>query len=201
MNEERQKHPIIFKISFALQFVFWKIVVFVGKILRLKLSARFLNNSITKGKDYIPKNLTIESQKDIQKITNDSNFREKISYILNKYSVDTNEFYIDSNTVKSEEHHDIVLNFENHDLFLALHGTIISVKGTKNEKGMFDLIVTIDDTYDFTQIRQQNEMGHDIVHILGNVLNNIAVISSKYGVLKTYLISATIALNDYEVKV
>ena len=200
MNNELQKHPILFKISFALQFIFWKIVVLVGKIFRLRLSTRFLNNSITRGRDYIPKNLTIQSKKDIQIIEKDSNFREKVNFILNKYAADSNELNVNANTVKSEDSHDIVLNFENHDLFLALHGTIISIKGTKNENELFDLIVTIDDTYDFTKIRQQNEMGRDILHILGNFLNNIAVISSKFGVLKTFKINATFDLKDYNLK-
>ena len=122
--------------------------------------------------------------------------KEKIELLIKKYSKHKRQFDININNV--DIYDDVVLNFEDNDLFFSLHGTTISLKGRRKENGLYDLIVKLEDTYDFTKIRMPNQYGDDVKHILGNTLNNMAVVSSQYGVIKTFLVESEIELKDFD---
>ena len=169
--------PLYYPVFFAMQLAFWELVVIVGREKAgFIISARFLDNALVKKKGYIPKNQTIDSYEDIEKIREDSYFKDKIDFLIKKYSKHKRQFDININNVDIFD--DVVLNFEDNDLFFSLHGTTISVKGKRKENGLYDLIVKLEDTYDFTKIRMPNQYGDDAKHILGNTLNNMAIVSS-----------------------
>ena len=190
--------PLYYPVFFAMQLAFWELVVIVGREKAgFIISARFLDNALVKKKGYIPKNQTIDSYEDIEKIKEDSYFKDKIDFLIKKYSKHKRQFDININNV--DIYDDVVLNFEDNDLFFSLHGTTISVKGKRKENGLYDLIVKLEDTYDFTKIRMPNQYGDDAKHIFGNTLNNMAIVSSQYGVIKTFLVESVIELKNYDI--
>ena len=193
--------PVFYQVFFAMQIVLWEFVITGGIIFDYSISARFLNNALVRVPNYVPEDQTINEDVDIDKIKKDNNFKEKIIELLDKYVGHKRNFEISVNTLKGKECEDLLLNFENDDLFFSLHGTTISIKGKKKDNGLCDLIININDTYDFTKIRLPNQYGNDVKHILGNTLNNVAVASSQYGVLKTFLITSEIVLKNYDIKV
>ncbi len=72
----------------------------------------------------------------------------------------------------------------------ALHNATLFIKAIKKEDDKWNLKIEIIDTYDFTDFKNLNEYMDNkdgrIDDIISTTLNNFAVASSEYGVIKIY---------------
>ena len=113
-------------------------------------------------------------------------FKNKLSQLTEKYGKDTNEFIIDENFPTE----DTAISFDKSDLLYALHNATLFVKAIKNEDNKWKLKIEIVDTYDFTDFKGINEYVDSreskIDDVISTKLNNLAVASSEYGVIKIY---------------
>ncbi len=75
------------------------------------------------------------------------------------------------------------VEFNNGDLFYAIHGCSITFAGTKREDGSWIVNCTMTDVYDYTEI--SFSMGN----MLGTVANDAAVVSSNLGAINPYKIT------------
>ena len=75
-------------------------------------------------------------------------------------------------------------------MLFALHDATLFVKGTKDTNNIWNLEIEIKDTYDFTDFKSFKEYADSnkskLEDILSTILNNFGVVSSEYGVIKTY---------------
>ena len=84
---------------------------------------------------------------------------------------------------------DILIRFENSDLLFALHDATMIVKANKDKDERWNFEIEIFDTYDFTDFKDLKEYTDNedvITDIFSTLLNNFGVVSSEYGVIKTY---------------
>ena len=85
---------------------------------------------------------------------------------------------------------DIIIRFDDKDLLFALHDATLLVEATKDEGDIWNSKIEIKDTYDFTDFKSIKEYADSdkskLQDILSTTLNNFAVASSEYGVIKTY---------------
>ena len=180
-----------------MQYQFWQIVVVGGMLTKMELSARLLSNSLSIfGKE--PEDLIIEDKTTINTIIESEVFKNKIKDILNNFSKD--------GKINSEdyENSDIkIIEFGDADLLLALHKATILVNGIENEDNTWNLDIEIKDTYDFTEFKRMKEYVDKkeqvFMDIFATTLNNFGVVSSKYGVIKTFDVKVIIHLEAYKV--
>lgn len=188
----------IFNIGFySMQYNFWQIVVAGGLLADMKLSAKLLNNSLAPfGKE--PSDLIIDDDETITNIKNSEEFNKKIKELIEKYCKDNNKF-----TANSLNNEDCNIEFNDKDLFLAIHGSPISVNIEKSEIKGWNIKFEITDTYDFTDFKNLKEYVTSNsslpMSIFSTILNNFAVISSEYGVIKPYKVTILIQEKDYVV--
>ena len=75
-------------------------------------------------------------------------------------------------------------------MLFALHDATLFVKGIKDTNNIWNLEIEIKDTYDFTDFKSFKEYADSnkskLEDILSTTLNNFGVVSSEYGVIKTY---------------
>lgn len=168
-----------------MQYVFWKVVVVGGILCKMKLSAKLLSNSLSLFGEKT-NNLFIEDDDIVELITENEMFKAKIQQLIKKYGEGKNEFIVDD----SAPDEDISITFDSKDLLFALHNATVFVKAQKNEDDIWEMEVQIKDTYDFTEFKNLKEYADNkdgiLEDILSTTLNNLAVVSSEYGVIKIY---------------
>ena len=155
----KKSNPISYAVFYSMQYVFWKVVVVGGILCKMKLSAKLLSNSLSLFGEK-PNNLFIEDDDIVELITENEMFKAKIQQLIKKYGEGKNEFIVDD----SAPDEDISITFDSKDLLFALHNATVFVKAQKNEDNKDGILEDI----------------------LSTTLNNLAVVSSEYGVIKIY---------------
>ena len=190
--------PILYDVYYVMQYMFWQIVVAGGLLADMKLSARLLTNSLCWfGEE--PEDILIDSGDTITTIVESEEFKSKVKFLIEKYCNNGNIF--ESN---SEENKDCSIEFNKHDLLYAIHGSPTFIRIEKGEKKGWNIDIKISDTYDFTDFKNLKKYftsNNSIpTSLLSTTLNNLGVVSSKYGVLKTYQVTINIKLQNYEIE-
>lgn len=196
-DSTKQNHPVYYTVLYAMQYTFWKVVIIGGYYKNMKLSARLLTNSLCLiGEE--ANDLLIDDQETIDSIKRNVGFQDKIKELIKKNDNGKKEVVIEG------ESEDYNVEFNEPDLYLSLHGATINLIGVKNKDNKWNLKIKIFDTYDFTDWKSLVEYvsSNDSlsISILGSTLNNFAVISMKYGVLKEYIVSVEFEIKDYTVE-
>ena len=181
----KKSDPISYAVFYSMQYTFWQVVVVGGILADMKLSARLLANSLSLfGKE--PSDMLIEDEETTQLILENQTFKDRISKLIKKYGENHEEFIVDD----SAPTEDILIRFDNKDLLFALHDATLFVRGTKDANNIWNLEIEIKDTYDFTDFKSFKEYADSnkskLEDILSTTLNNFGVVSSEYGVIKTY---------------
>lgn len=183
-DSTKKVNPILYALYYSMQYKFWQIVVAGGVLADMKLSAMLLLNSLSEFEKE-PKNLIISDEEIIKNITDSVAFKKKISFLIRKYGNNKDEFVLDDTKNK-----DILIRFEEDDLLFALHDATMFVKAKKSEKGVWNLEIKINDTYDFTDFKKLEDYvdskNNKIIDIFSTTLNNLGVISNDFGVIKSY---------------
>ena len=192
---EKKIDPIFYAISYEMQYEFWNIVFIGGLLPDYKLSARLLRHSLVPFGDKTSA-LVIDDNEVINKITSNKSFISKIEKAILKYGKSSDEF----NTAKLDGFNSNI-KFEDFDLFYSLHKAEISINAKKNQLKKWDLRVKIKDTYDFTDLKNINEYRNStnstIKSLFSSTINNYAIVSSQYGVIKPYDIIIAFTIKDY----
>ena len=181
-------NTVTYEVYYYMQFIIWELVVVGGLLKKYNLASKCLSNSLSIiGEN--PKNMNISNtdKEVIDLIKNDSGFKIKLKYIISKYGINNT---IDFNEDKVSNKNDVYYSFEKGDLFYSLHSVKINLKGTKNNN-KWNLNILLIDTYDFTEILSNNNLKP------GTVLNDMAAISSQYGVIKPYDITINFDWSDF----
>ncbi len=181
----KKSNPIFYAVFYSMQYMFWQVVVIGGMLTNKPLSAKLLTNSLTLfGKE--ASDLLLEDDKIKGILMKSEAFKNKLRQLTEKYGKNTKEFVIDKNSPVE----DTAINFDKSDLLYALHNATLFVKAIKNEDDKWNLKIEIIDTYDFTDFKSINEYMDNkearIDDIISTTLNNFAVASSEYGVIKIY---------------
>lgn len=210
-NDEQNKKLLISNISFifnmgrnksqyekdsfkAMQYAFWQTVIEVGgKYFDFDISANLLQHSLEEK----PEDLVITEGKIIYTIKKDNQFQENINNIVKKYGNNKEEFIFDS-----KDNKDFPMNFNNSDLYFAIHSAELKVTGKKqNEK--WNLNIKLDDRYDYSKFKDWQDYYFDTnsipKSIFSSTLYNLAYYSMKLKVMKEYDIDIQFELNDFEV--
>lgn len=175
----------------SMQYALWQIIAIGGNVVGYDGSAKLLEHSLTDE----PKNLVIKEGKIVEEIRNDVQFKEKIKKIVEKYGKDKDEF----NLVDGD---DTNIQFDDSDLYFAIHGASIYVKGKKvNEK--WNLSIKIIDKYDYTDFKEITDYISDANSVpksmFSSFIYNLAYFSVKFGVIKEYFVYVEFDINGYEV--
>lgn len=177
-----------------LQFVFWQTVIEAGgKYAEFPISAEFLQHSLEKE----PEDIVITEGKVIQEILDDESFNKNVSNIINKYGKDNDEFIFDSLKDKS-----FPMNFNDKDLYFAIHSADLYINGKKvNEK--WNLEIKLHDRYDYSKSKMPNQYYNDTSSVaksmLSSTLYNLASFSTKCTVMKEYDIDIQFYIEGFEV--
>ena len=184
-------NPIFYAGFYTMQYMFWEIVVAGGLLADFKLSAALLQKSLVNFGEESSKEIEITDEKITNIIVNNEEFKTKISELIKKYG---------NESIELKEYH---TDFIGGDLFLALHGVDINLNGNKNETGTWNLKAEIIDIYDYTDFKSLKEYvtsANSIPKsIFSSTLNNFAVASSEYGVIKPYKFTMKFEMNNYVV--
>lgn len=172
----------------GMQYALWQVVALGGNIVGFDISADLLKHSL---KDK-PIDLIITDGKLIDEIKNDSQFQQKLKDIVIKYGKDTSKF--NTNVLK--------IQFDNSDLYFAIHGADIIVAGEKiNEKWKLD--IEIKDPYDYTEFKDLEDYVKDANSVpksmFSSFIYNLAHISVMFGVIKEYNVIIRFTIDNYEV--
>lgn len=168
------------------QYFIWKSLAMSFKAIGFTFSGRCLENSLKRS----PKDIEIISGKVINDIKKDDNFKNKMNNILKEHE---NEAKFN---VKE------IIRFGDGDLLLALHDATLNVIGERQIDDSLNLQIEITDRYDFTDYKEINEIiGGDtsILERLGNIANNIAMISTSCNVIREYNISIKFNMDNWKV--
>lgn len=180
----KMSNPISYAIFYSMQYTFWQMVVVGGVLSNMKLSAKLLLNSLSLF-DKEPSDMLIENDETTQLILESKTFKNRINQLIQKYGESKEEFIVD-NSAPTE---DILIRFEKNDLLFALHDATMIVKANKDKEDKWNFKIEIIDTYDFTDFKDLKEYADTedvITDIFSTLLNNFGVVSSEYGVIKTY---------------
>lgn len=199
-DKTKISNPISYAVFYSMQYIFWQIVVVGGLLADMKLSAKLLNNSLIPfGKE--PSDLNIDDDETIKLIVESEAFKKKIKQLIEKYGQE-GKFVLND-----YENKDILIRFDKSDLLLALHDATMFVSAVKNEDNTWNLEIEINDTYDFTDFKDlkeyvdSNKKCIDIFEdIFSTLLNNLGVVSSEYGVIKTYDVKIKFKLDPYKIE-
>ena len=172
----------------SMQYAIWQVVAIGGNVVGFDSSAELLEHSLTDK----PKDLLITEGKIVDEIKNDSQFQQKLKDIVIKYGKDTAKF--NTNVLK--------IQFDNSDLYFAIHGADIIVTGEKvNEKWKLD--IEIKDPYDYTEFKNLEDYVKDANSIpksmFSSFIYNLAHISVMFGVIKEYNVIIRFIIDNYEV--
>lgn len=188
-------NPISYAVFYSMQYTFWQVVVVGGILANMKLSARLLSNSLSiLGKE--PNDLKIDDDEIIKLITDSEEFKKKIKELIEKYCQNNNKF-----SGNSENNEDCKIEFNDNDLFLAIHGSPINIDIEKNADETWKINMEIIDIYDFTDFKNLKKYITSNralpISIFSTILNNFAVVSSEYGVIKPYKVTIKVQENNY----
>ena len=191
----KKNSPIAYNVFYAMQYVFWQVVVVGGLLANMKLSAKLLSNSLSLfGKK--PKDLVINDKEVIKDIQDSTEFNNKIKELIEKYCKDKDKFK-DS----SENNKDCIIEFNNKDLLFAIHGSPTNIEIERNADRTWKINMLIEDTYDFTEFKDFKEYitsNQSLpISIFSSTLNNFGVISSEYGVIKPYKVTIKIQKDNF----
>lgn len=197
-DETKKTNQITYVGFYAMQFMFWQIVVAGGLLANMKLSSKLLLNSLVPiGKE--PNDLIIDDEKTIEQIIESEEFKEKIRQLTEKYCKDNNKF--SGNSLNNE---DCKMRFKDKDLFLAIHRATMTVDIEKSKIKGWNINMEITDTYDFTDFKNLKEYATSNasmpMSIFSTILNNFGVVSSEYGVIKPYKVTIKIQKDNYVVE-
>lgn len=129
----------------------------------------------------------------IGKIIENEEFKLKINEIIKKY--EKHQFF---STGKEEES----ITFKDPNLFFALHNAYIELTGRKQKDKTWDLDITLNDEYDFTDLQEIEEyVDNDdyFKSFVGATANNFAMIANSCNVVNTYHITIKFSINSKEV--
>lgn len=183
--------PIFYAGLYTMQYIFWEIVVGGGLLADFKLSAFLLQKSLVNFGKERSGELEITDENIINIILNNEEFKTKISNLIKKYGNDS---------IELKEYH---TDFVGGDLFLALHGVSINLNGNKKENDIWDLKIEIKDVYDYTDFKNLKEYVTSATSIpksiFSSTLNNFAVVSSEYGVIRPYKFIIKFDIENFEI--
>ena len=190
-------NPLYYEVCYYMQYIFWEFVVKAGEAKNLKISSKCLEHSLSV-LDSKPKDIkfTDKNKYLIDLIKKEDAFKETIKKLLKKYHKNDKIIFNDSTSKNKKE---LYYSFEQDDLFYSLHSVKISIKGNKTEN-KWQLDIELTDTYDFTEILSNDKYKNSKKKYLtkGNLLNDFAAISSKYGVIKSYKITINFKWSDFD---
>ena len=188
----KKTNPISYVGFYAMQFIFWQVVVAGGILANMNLSARLLLNSLVPiGKE--PVDLIIDDEKTIKDIIESEEFKTKIKELIEKYCKDNNKF--SGNSLNNK---DCKIRFKDKDLFLAIHRATMTVDIEKSDIKGWNINMEITDTYDFKNLKEYATSNQSLpMSIFSTILNNFGVVSSEYGVIKTYKVTIKIKKNNH----
>lgn len=141
-----------------------------------------------------PDDMIISEGNVIDEIIKNEAFKIKINEIIKKY--EKQEYF---STGKEEES----ITFTSLNLFFALHNTFIEVIGNKKIDGTWNLDITLDDEYDFTDLQEIEEYVDNDEYFksfAGATGNNLAMIADSCNVVNTYHITIKFSINSKEVE-
>ncbi len=194
----KKMNPISYAVFYSMQYTFWQVVVIGGMLKDKKLSARLLSNSLSLlGKE--PEDLIIQDSVTDELLIKSRVFNDEVKELIEKYGKGTDMF-----DLKDYEKDGVLLEFEGGDLLYSLHKATMFVKATKNEDNTWNLEGDINDIYDFTEFKDLKEYVDNkeamLTDILSTLLNNFGVVSSEYGVIKTYNVKIKFNFPNYKIK-
>ena len=202
-------NPKEYTLNYYRQYIFWETVINGGLLFNYRLAAKLLRHSLSEiGEE--PKIYNVTDKKIIEDIKNDVDFIAKIDEIIAEHFKEQN---FKTESIGEKE----TFTFENNtDFKFAIHNAEIIVEGTRNKENNWDLYIEILDRFDFTDFIfpeeynekykeiDKNENKTSIQKVLSNVknglgysLNNMALISVQYGVLKEYDVKITFNMDNY----
>ena len=181
--------PIHYAVYYTLQYIFWEIVVVGGLLVDMKLSAALMQKSLVNFGEEGAKEIEITDEETTDLVKNNDEFKRILNDLIkNKDSIELNNYKT---------------NFVEKDLYLSLHGVTLDLIGNKNNDNTWNLKVELTDVYDFTDFKSLGEYATAVdsipMSIFATILNNLAVVSSEYGVIKPYTFTMKFELNNYEV--
>ena len=94
------------------------------------------------------------------------------------------------------------ITFKDPNLFFALHNAYIELTGRKQKDKTWDLDITLNDEYDFTDLQEIEEyVDNDdyFKSFVGATANNFAMIADSCNVVNTYHITIKFSINSKEV--
>ena len=141
-----------------------------------------------------PKDMIITEGDIIEQVKANEVFKIGINKILKKY-----EKQKQFKTKNQEES----IGFNTANLFFALHNAYLDVTGKKQIDGTWNLDVTIEDDYDFTDLQELEKYVDNEEYIksfVGALANNFAMIANSCNVINTYHITIKFTINSREVK-
>ncbi len=172
----------------SMQYALWQAVAIGGNIVGFDSSAELLEHSLTNE----PKDLVIKEGKIVEEIKNDLQFQEKLRDIVTTYGKDTSLF----------NKKGLKIQFDNSDLYFAIHGADINVEGKKID-GKWNLLIEIIDIYDYTEFKNLEDYIGDANSIpksmFSSFIYNVAHLSVMFGVIKEYKVIIKFNINSYEV--
>ena len=202
-------NPKEYTLSYYRQYIFWETVINGGLLFNYKLAAKLLRHSLSEMGDD-PKTYNITDQDIINNIKKDDDFKDKLDEIVKNHN---DSQYFKTATEGEKEK----FTFEkNTDFKYAIHNAEIIVEGNKNNANKWDLTIEILDRFDFTDFIFPEEYNDKYMEInkyenktqtqkaissvkngLGYTLNNIALRSVQYGVLKEYDVKISFKMYNY----
>ncbi len=181
----KKTSPISYVVFYSMQYIFWQVVVIGGILNNKKFSSKLLFNSLTIIGNK-PKDLIIKDDEVISLITESEIFKERINQLIKKYGQDADEFIVDDKNPKE----DVLIRFYEGDLLYALHDATMLLKAKKDKNKKWNFEIEINDKYDFTEFKNIKQYAdvdkNKLSDIFSTTLNNFAVVSSEFGVIKTF---------------
>lgn len=202
-------NPKEYALGYYRQYIFWNAVINGGLLFNYKLAAKLLRHSLSEiGEN--PKTYNVTDKNIIENIKNDNDLTEKLDEIIKNHETE-----LHFKTQTDEEKEKII--FENNtDLKFAIHNAQMIVEGTRNKENKWDLSIEILDRFDFTDFvfpeeynnkydeiskDENKDLGEKAISSakngLGYTLNNIALASVQYGVLKEYDVKINFNIDNY----
>lgn len=188
-DEAKINSPIAYAVFYSMQYLFWEIVVIGGFLVDLKLSAALLQKSLVGFGQSEHENIEITDDEITNLVKQDEEFKSKIDKLIKECETDTIELK------------DYPVEFNGKDLLFSIHKATLNLKATKNEDNTWNLEIELRDTYDYTEFKNLKEYVTSNASIPKSIfsitLNNFAVVSSEYGVIKPYKFIMRFEINNY----
>lgn len=185
-NKYYSDKPYLNEITQRSQYLIWKSLANMFKLGGFIFSAKCLENSLKRSLE----DMKTTSGRIINNIKKDENFIDKINKIIEEHNTETK-----FNT-------SVIIRFNDGDLLLALHDATLNIIGEKQSDNNWKLQIEITDVYDFTDYKEIEEIisnDNSPLESLGNIANNIAMISTSCNVIKEYNININFNVDNWEV--